>query len=1056
MRSADARDPSLCRYGKHLLPILLLVLILVLRFAPSAFSQTFTGPSQPLITQAINENSRVVLSGNTRPEAQVAANDLGIVNDSLPLPHMMLQLRRPAAQEQALVTLIDQLHDPKSPNYHHWLSAANLGAQFGPAASDHQVITGWLQQHGFTVNTIYPNGMVIDFSGTAGQIRTAFHTEIHNLTVNGVAHIANMSDPEIPAALAPAVVGIVSLHNFRPHPKFVHNPAAVGPPPNFTRGGDYWVAPPDLATIYNFNPLFNAGISGAGQTVYLIEDTDLYADSDWTTFRNGFGLALSTYPTASLTTIHPVPPSGPNNCSDPGVVGGPNGDDGEAILDAEYASAAAPAAAIVMVACANSNTVDGLLTAIENTVNGTNPPSIMSMSYGDCEANNGAANTAAYYAIYQTGVAQGMSMFVSAGDEGGLSCTAHTATPAKFGIGVDAQASSPYNVAVGGTDFADTYLGQNATYWNSANSFTHGSAISYMPEIPWNTTCGSQLWATFRGLSTTYGASGLCNSDFIINNADQYLTDYAGSGGPSGCATGTPSVHNVVSGTCAGTAKPSWQSGFLGNPADGVRDIPDVSLFASFGPWHHGYVVCFSDASDGGVACDGTNAGWSYDWGGTSFSSPIMAGVQALINQYTGQKQGNPNYRLYQLAAAEYGASGSSACNSSNGNAVSGACMFYDVTLGDDVVPCRADAGTPYNCYLPSGTNGVLSLSSNSYEPAFTTGVGWDFATGIGTVNVANLVKGWNGARAPLTDAHDFNGDDKSDILWRDNSGNLAIWEMNGGTILNPSNSGLGSVPTMFAIVGQRDFSGDGNADILWRDNSGNLAIWEMNGTTILNPSNSGLGNVPTAWSIVGTGDFNGDGYADILWRNTWTGDLAIWEMNGTTILNTNTAGLGNVPINWSVVGVGDFNGDGKADILWRNNTNGNVAIWLMNGTTVTNTSTAAFGNMPANWFVAGTGDFNGDGNSDILWRDGSGDIAIWEMNGTTVLNPNTSGVGSLSTIWTPAVTGDFNGDGKSDILWHDSSGDIAIWYMNGTAIGSGSGLGTMPTSWTIQGTNAD
>jgi Tol biopolymer transport system component len=156
------------------------------------------------------------------------------------------------------------------------------------------------------------------------------------------------------------------------------------------------------------------------------------------------------------------------------------------------------------------------------------------------------------------------------------------------------------------------------------------------------------------------------------------------------------------------------------------------------------------------------------------------------------------------------------------------------------------------------------------------------------------------------------------------------------------------------------------------------------------------------------------------------------------------------------VAGVGDFNGDGKADILWRNNTNGNVAIWLMNGTTVTNSSTATFGNMPLTWSVAGTGDFNGDGNSDIFWRDSSGNLAIWEMNGTTITNSSATGVGSLSTVWSPAVTGDFNGDGKSDILWTDTSGDLAIWYMNGTTIGSGTGLGTMPTSWTIQGTNAD
>jgi hypothetical protein len=307
-----------------------------------------------------------------------------------------------------------------------------------------------------------------------------------------------------------------------------------------------------------------------------------------------------------------------------------------------------------------------------------------------------------------------------------------------------------------------------------------------------------------------------------------------------------------------------------------------------------------------------------------------------------------------------------------------------------------------------------------------------------------------------LPSTHDFNGDGYSDIFWRDSSGNLAIWEMSSSTILNANTAGLGGVATTWSIVGQRDFNGDGNADILWRDTSGDLAIWEMSGTTILNPSSSGLGSVPTTWSIVGTGDFNGDGYADILWRNTTTGDLVIWEMNGTAILNANTAGVGNVPINWSVVGVGDFNGDGMADILWRNNNNGNVAIWLMNGTTVANSSTATFGNMPLTWSVAGTGDFNSDGYSDILWRDGSGDTAIWEMNGTTILNSSTSGVGNLSSVWSVAETGDFDGNGESDVLWRDTGGDIAIWFMNGTTITSGAGLGTIPTTFAIQGSNAD
>ncbi len=223
------------------------------------------------------------------------------------------------------------------------------------------------------------------------------------------------------------------------------------------------------------------------------------------------------------------------------------------------------------------------------------------------------------------------------------------------------------------------------------------------------------------------------------------MSDWGGSGGPSGCAYGAASTPGVVSGTCSGYAKPSWQSGFVGIVHDGVRDLPDVSLFSSFGPWKHGYIICWSDPSEtknGSAPCTGTPINWSVDWGGTSFAAPIYAGIQALIDQHEQSRQGNPNYRLYALAAVEYGAKGNKNCTPGKGGVGASSCVFHDVSLGDNDAPCKYYGA---NCYDPdSQYYGVLSNSTSSYEPAFTTGIGWDFATGIGSINVANLVKGWN------------------------------------------------------------------------------------------------------------------------------------------------------------------------------------------------------------------------------------------------------------------------------------------------------------------------
>ena len=694
-------------------------------------AQTFDldRPVRVLVTQTVDETSRVTLHGNTRPEAH-GKNDRGPVADTLRMEHMLLQLRRPSELESVLKQFIDDLHNPDSINYHQWMTAQDFGNKFGPAKQDLNAAVSWLESHGFKINVVYPSGMVIDFSGTAAQVHNAFQTEIHNFVINGKKHIGNIADPQIPLALASLVSGVVSLHDFKPRSMHrLRKPENQFTFPGSFGGSNYALVPADLATIYNLKPLFSAGYSGQGQTIALIENTDVFSASDWTTFRSTFG--LSGY-TSSFTTLHPSPASGSNNCRAPGVVP-PN--DAEAILDTEWASAAAPSANILLASCADTNTTFGGMIAIQNLINSPTPPPILSVSYGECETVNGAANNAAYNAAYQQAVAEGISVFVAAGDSGAAGCD-NSATNAIHGVVANALASTPYNVAVGGTDFSDTFAGTNSQYWNQSNTTDFGSANSYIPEIPWNNSCAGSLVSQYFGHSITYGPGSLCNDPFL----GSLLQSTAGGGGaPSRCATGVPASGNVVGGTCQGWAKPSWQT-VLGNPNDGVRDTPDVSLFAADGLWGHFYVFCWSDTAQGGAACSGTPDNWS-GAGGTSFSAPILAGIQALVNQATSSRQGNPNPVYYQMASSQYGSRGDNSCNSSNGSTVSSACTFYDVTLGDIDVNC-----TGPDCYLGGGAVGVLSTSSSVFAPAYGTTVGWDFSTGLGTINATNLVNNWPGA----------------------------------------------------------------------------------------------------------------------------------------------------------------------------------------------------------------------------------------------------------------------------------------------------------------------
>jgi hypothetical protein len=324
-------------------------------------------------------------------------------------------------------------------------------------------------------------------------------------------------------------------------------------------------------------------------------------------------------------------------------------------------------------------------------------------------------------------------------------------------------------------------------------------------------------------------------------------------------------------------------------------------------------------------------------------------------------------------------------------------------------------------------------------------------------------------ALAALPSTGDFNGDAHSDIFWRNDSGALAVWTMDGGNgnqIL--TGNGIASSPDKsWHVEAKGDFNGDGSADVLWQNASGVAAIWTMGGTAgdqIL--TGDQIGSVPDkSWHINGAGDFNGDGNSDILWRND-NGGLAVWTMGGNAgnTIQTGNQIASSPDSHWHIQGIGDFNGEGHSDILWRNDQSGALAVWTMDGTDGTQiTSGSQIGSVPdKSWHVAGVNDFNGDGTSDILWRNDNGWLAVWAMGsagGNQILTGNMI-ASSPDKSWHVADTGDYNGDAAADILWQNDNGVLAVWTMggsDGTHILSGDQIGSVPaTSWHVQAHHFD
>jgi hypothetical protein len=697
----------------------------------------------PRITTDVNELSLAALKGNV-PRLAQAQFDQGEAASSTQLTHMRLVLSRSTEQQAALDAYLAQLQDKSSPNYHKWLTPEQFGQLYGPADSDVAALVAWLESHGLQVETVSKGRTNIAFNGTVSQVEEAFHTSIHSYQAGNQQFTSNTTDPRIPSALAPVVKGVAHLNTIHPKPQFVRgspgkiNPqtgrlesanalSANGARPELTETGPDFldIVPGDAATIYDtpnsFNANFAGGTSYTGATVNIGVGGDAETiASIVATYRSLF-LGNSTQPILNYC-------SSSSSCSStPGsgyyAADTPDGD--EAFLDMELSGGLAPGASIYYYASSD------LITGIEAAID-ANLVDVFSLSFGECEQNLSTSDNAQINSWWEQAAGQGIAVTVSTGDSGSASCdgdTAKTTTVAKYGLSVSGYASTPYNIAVGGTDFwalenqnsFSSYV--NTSFGNQGAPTYYRTALSYIPESIWNDSTLSDT----QPLDENQPESG------------KYASIVAGSGGHSSCSTNNSvdeSNGSVLMGSCiSGYSKPSWQAGTGVYDADAVRDIPDVSLMSGNGYDLATWLVCDDETEKVSgttvtLNCSNISDGYFDGFGGTSTAAPAFAGILALVQQSVLPKTGctwvNCS-RLGQAAQTLYALY----------NGISRNSVFHDVLLGNNSVPCVE--GSP-NCAATTTTPVYY------FETGYNAGTGYDLASGMGSVDATQLVNDWSSA----------------------------------------------------------------------------------------------------------------------------------------------------------------------------------------------------------------------------------------------------------------------------------------------------------------------
>lgn len=597
--------------------------LVCLLFAAVVFSGISFAVTPDRITGDLARGPKLALRGNVhglaRPEF-----DLGRAAGNRVIQGVSIAFRPSATQQKDLDRFIAQLGDRTSRNYHKYLTPAQFGERFGMSHADIAKVTAWLQSERFTNIQVANGRNQISFDGTLGQIESTFALEMHNYLVDGEIHLANASEPSVPAALAGLVLAVGNLHDFSPKPR-----AKIQSHLTSDVSGNHFLTPGDFAVIYDVNALYQAGADGTGQKIAIIGQSTV-STTDLNNFRTAAGLPAST---VTMTLVPSTSKS--TRCG---------GDEGESDLDIEWSGGVAKKAQIIFVfagltgtdTCTNrtNNVWNALQYAVDNKV-----APFISTSYGFCESGLGNAFTLQVQGWAQQAITQGQTIVAASGDAGAADCD--SAPFATHGLQVDVPASIPEVTGAGGNEFtgdagtcpttgcSGNVAPADSPFWSGSGTGTDMvvSALEYIPEEAWNDTPLSNT-----GTSPNFSASG---------------------GGASAVFT----------------SKPSWQTG-TGVPNDGKRDVPDISVSAS--NFHDPYLVCSEDGDTTPCASGfRDSAGGSFfAVGGTSAAAPTFSAILALVNQYIGNTGLAPvNPMLYSLAA----------------NTPS---VFHDVKSGDNIVPC--------------------------------------------------------------------------------------------------------------------------------------------------------------------------------------------------------------------------------------------------------------------------------------------------------------------------------------------------------------------------------